>query len=88
MDRAFKFPPPTTPPEPPVSPIPNIHINGEPAPRTPSPPPSAASNTHISEEALARADLPPPTPAKAKPMVEDDADVDEEVGETVEVDLS
>jgi len=86
MDRSFKFPPET-----PRSPIPNITINGEPAPKSPdlpvtSPEPHAIS---IPDEAVKPIEFPPPTPAKneiVQPVAEE---VDnEEVGETEEVDLS
>lgn len=83
MDRAFKFPPV----EPPKSPIPNITINGEPAPVSPTSP--VARTTRIPDEAIKPVELPPPTPAKNdSPVSPGDASDNEDVGETVEVDLS
>lgn len=83
MDRAFKFPPV----EPPKSPIPNITINGEPAPVSPTSP--VARTTHIPDEAIKHVELPPPTPAKNEmPVSPGDVSDNEDVGETVEVDLS
>lgn len=84
MDRAFKFPP-EPPIEPPRSPIPNITINGEPAPVSPVSSPRASTN--IPEEEIRHVEIPPPTPAKAA-KIEEEQDMDEELGETEEVDLS
>ena len=86
MDRAFKFPL-----EPPRSPIPDITINGEPAPKSPDMPPRSPDphTTNIPDEAVKPVELPPPTPAKGEMIQPVPEEVDnEEVGETEEVDLS
>ncbi|KAF8318097.1 hypothetical protein DL93DRAFT_2054764 [Clavulina sp. PMI_390] len=80
MDRAFKFPPP------PVSPIPDITINGLPAPKSPTSP--EARTTNIPDEAIRPVELPPPTPAKNEVQQSGDVSDGEDVGETEEVDLS
>lgn len=82
MDRAFKFPP-----EPPKSPIPNITINGEPAPASPTSP--VARTANIPDDAIKPVELPPPTPAKNRTEHSTgDVSDNEDVGETEEVDLS
>jgi hypothetical protein len=63
-------------------------INGKLAPRSPSPPEFSSSHARKTDEPVERVVLPPPTPIKARAVIDDEHDVDEYVGETVEIDLS